>query len=129
VLRPREQLVPRGHLHELPQVHDGDAVAEELDGGQVVRDEEAREPEPRLQLAQEVEHGGLHGDVERRHGLVGDQQARRDAERAGEADALALPTRELVRIPVAELGAQPDGVEELDHAPFEGGPAGEPVEA
>ena len=119
---------PRRQLDDLAEVHHGDAVAEELDRGEVVGDEQAREAELLLQVAQQVEDGRLHGDVERRHRLVGDQQARRDAERPREADALALPARELVRVAVAQLGAQPDRVEELDHAPVERGAAGEPVQ-
>ena len=79
-------------------------------------------------VPEEVEDGRLDGDVERRHRLVRDEEARRDAERPRQADALALPARELVRVAVAELGAQPDGVEELDDAPVQGGPAGEPVQ-
>ena len=124
VLRPREQLVPRGDLDELPEVHHRDAVAEVLHGREVVRDEQAREAELRLQRPEEVEDGRLDRDVERRHGLVRDQQARRDAERAGQADALALPARELVRVAVAELGAQADRVEELDDAPRRAPPRG-----
>ena len=128
MLRPREQLVARSHLDELPEVHHRDAVAEELHRREVVRDEQAREAELLLQRPEEVEDRCLDGDVERRHRLVGDQQARRDAERPRQADPLALPARELVRVAVAKLGAQADRVEELDDAPVERRPAGEPVQ-
>ena len=54
---------------------------------EVVRDEEAREAELLLQVAQQVEDRRLDGDVERGHGLVGD-------EHLGSTDsARASPTR------------------------------------
>ena len=70
-------------------------------------------PISRLQLAQQVEDPGLHGDVERRHRLVGDQHARLHAQRARQPDALALPAGELVRVAVAQVPAQPDLLEQL----------------
>ncbi len=60
----------------------------------------------------------LHGDVERRRRLVGDQQVRLVGERHGDHDALALAAGELVRIgaePLLRL-ADADLVEELQHA-------------
>jgi hypothetical protein len=45
------------------------------------------------------EDPGLRGDVERAGRLVEDQQARRDGERAGDRDPLALPAGQLVRVP------------------------------
>ena len=62
---------------------------------------------------EQVEDRRLHRDVERRHGLVGDQERRRDRQRPGEADPLALAAGELVRVAVAQLAAQADLVEEL----------------
>ena len=50
-----------------------------------------------LQLGEQLEHPGLHRDVERRRRLVGDQQVGVERERAGQADALALAAGELVR--------------------------------
>ena len=44
-----------------------------------------------------LEHGGLHRDVQRGGGLVGDQQFGIQRERAGDADALPLTARQLVR--------------------------------
>ncbi len=110
-----EQLGGARRLHDLSEVHDGDAVAEVLDRRQVVRDEEAREAHVALQVAHQVEDRRLHRDVERRHRFVRDEQRRREREPAREADALALPAGELVRIPVPQLRSQPDLVEQLLH--------------
>jgi hypothetical protein len=38
-----------------------------------------------------LSHLRLHADVERRHRLVGDEQLGLERDRAGDADALALP--------------------------------------
>ena len=45
--------------------------------GEVVRDEQVGQPEPRLQVAHQVEDLRLHRDVERRRRLVADQELRR----------------------------------------------------
>jgi hypothetical protein len=80
-----------------------------------VRDEEAREAHSALELAKEIQDGRLHRDVERGHGLVGDEHPRLEHEGSGERDALTLPARELVRVAVAQLVTQPDGVEDCRH--------------
>src|SRR5205823_7950364 len=95
MLRLREQLLARRDLDELPEVHHGDPVAEVLDGREIVRDEQARELQVLLQVAQQVEDRRLHGNIQRGYRLVRDEQARRDREGAREADALTLPAREL----------------------------------
>src|SRR5262249_55455724 len=59
----------------------------------------------------------LDRHVERRGCLVADEHARTDGERARDADALALPARELVRIAPDLLGVEAHELEELAHAP------------
>ena len=59
-----KELCPGRRLDDLAEVHDGDPVAQELDGGQVVRDEEAREAHPALEIAEQVEDRGLNRDVQ-----------------------------------------------------------------
>ena len=43
---------------------------------------------------QQVQHLRLHGDIQRRDRLVGDNQARVQRQGAGDADALPLPAAE-----------------------------------
>lgn len=43
---------------------DEDAIRDTRDNPEVVRDEEEREPEIPLELAEEVEHRSLNGDIE-----------------------------------------------------------------
>jgi len=60
------------------------------DDREVVRHEQVRDPELLLEVPQEVEDLGLDRDVERRDGLVADDQLRPERNRPGDADALAL---------------------------------------
>ena len=62
---------------------------------EVVRDEEVRDLALGLQLDEQVEDRGLHGDVERGGRLVADDEARLAGERARDRDALLLAAREL----------------------------------
>ena len=57
----------------------------------------------RLQVAQQRQHLGLGGDVDRGGRLVGDQQARLAGERHGDHGALAQAARELPGIGVDAL--------------------------
>jgi hypothetical protein len=81
--------------------------------GQVVGDEDVGQPELVLQLLHEVDDLRLHRHVQRGHRLVADQHLGVERDAAGDADALALAARELVRVPVDVLGVEPHEVEEL----------------
>ena len=61
-------------LADLAEVHHRDPVADVLDHGQVVGDEDQREPVARLHVLEQVEDLRLHRDVEGRHRLVADHQ-------------------------------------------------------
>ena len=61
-------------LDELPAPHHRDPVAEVGDDAEVVRHDQDRHLALALEVAQQIEHLGLDGDVERRRRLVGDDQ-------------------------------------------------------
>ena len=111
-----EHVVAGPDLDDLAEVHHGDAVAEVLDDGEVVGDEQDREAEAQLQVAQQVEDLRADRHVERRHRLVGDEEPRLDGERSGDADALALAAAELVREAPGEARVEADEVEHLGDA-------------
>ena len=75
-----------------------------LHHGEVVGDEQVGEAELALQVLQQVEDLRLDRHVERRDRLVADDELRLERERAGDADALALPAGEFVRIAQRVLG-------------------------
>ena len=72
---------------------------------EVMRDEEVGQAELVLQILEQIDDLRLHGDVERRDRLVGDDQLGLHRQCTGDADALALPAGELVRETVVVLGA------------------------
>ena len=73
------------------------------------------------EVGEQVEHGRLHRDVERRDGLVGDQDLGLERERARDRDALALAARELARVGVERARRQADEVEQLAAARVDAG--------
>jgi hypothetical protein len=75
------------------------------DHGEVMRDQQKAHAVLADQGLQQVEDLRLRGDVERGGRLVGDQQARVQRDGHGDADALALAARQLVRVARrAEIG-------------------------
>ena len=62
----------------------------------------------RAQRRHQVQQPDADRHVEHRHRLVGDDQLRPVRERLGEPDALSLPTRQLVRIPVEDARGKAD---------------------
>lgn len=83
VLGRREQVGGRNLFEDAAEMHDGDAVGEVLDGGEVVRDERAAEAAVPLEVREEVEDGCVDRDVQRGGRLIGREQARVDREIRG----------------------------------------------
>ena len=106
VARLGVQLLGRRHLDDPAQVHDRDPVAQVPDHGQVVRDEQQGQAQAGLQVLQQVQDRGLHADVQRRHRLVGHQQAGRQGQRPGDRDPLPLPAGELARVGLQRVRVQ-----------------------
>ena len=92
---PRRSEKPdrRSDLDDAAEVHHGDAVAHDAHHGEIVRDEYVGEVERTLELAQQLQHGRLHRDIEAGRRLVEDYQPRLQRENAGESDAALLATR------------------------------------
>jgi hypothetical protein len=55
-------------------VHDGHAVGHFGHHAKVVCDEEQRQSQPAAQVSEQVENLGLHRDIQRRRGFVGNDQ-------------------------------------------------------
>ena len=66
-------------------MHHRDVVGQVLDYRQVVRDEQVGEPEPVLQVEQQVDDLGLDGNVQCRNRLIAHDEFRLDSERTGNA--------------------------------------------
>ncbi len=76
-------------------------------------DEDVGQAEVVLKLLEQVDHLRLHRHVERGHRLVTDDDLRLQRESPGDADALPLAARELVRVAVDEVGVQPDPLQQV----------------
>jgi len=79
-------------LDDLAGIHDGHALTDLGDDAKIVRDEEEGEAERLTQPAQQNENLELHGDVERRRGLVGDEEHGPARESERDHRALTHPT-------------------------------------
>src|SRR4051794_6573603 len=110
------KLIRRRDLDDPAEIHDGDPVRDVADDGEVVRDEEVRQLELVLELLEQVDDLRLDRDVEGRDRLVGDDEVGIQRKRAREADALTLPTGELVRIPARSVRGKADRSQQIAHA-------------
>ncbi len=115
MLRVRVHVLGGTVLHDLAEVHHRDLVGDVAHDREVVRDEQVREAQPVLQVLEQVHDAGLDRHVERRYRLVEHEHRRLERDRTCDADALALTTRELVRVAVPVLGVQPDECQQLAH--------------
>ena len=76
-----DDLAPQAHVY---------AVDHLADDGQVMGDEQVAETQPLSQPSEQVEHLGLHRDVQGRYGLVTHYQGGVDGQRPGDGHPLAL---------------------------------------
>ena len=113
-----EQVVHGSLFDDLTRVHHGHAVAQVRDDTEIVGHEQHRHAELLLQRPQQVQDLCLDGHVERRRGLVGDEQLRSVGQRDRDHHPLAESARKLVRV-LAQPGfgrGNADEVEQLDGA-------------
>ena len=100
ILKLLKELQARFGMALMLITHDLGIVRKMADRVLVMTKGEVVEAGPVAQPVDEVEDLGLHRDVERRRGLVGDEKCGIAGERHGDHDALALPAGKLVRIAV-----------------------------
>ena len=118
VLRRREGLLHGAALDDLAGVHHRDLVDHLRHDAEVVGDQEDRHAELLAEVLHQLEDLGLHGDVERRRGLVGDQELGVAAQRHADHHALAHAAGHLVRVVAHPLlgGRDPDEPHHLERA-------------
>ena len=112
-----EHVRGRARFDDPPAAHHHHLGADLADHAEVVGDDDVREVLFGLEFAQQLEHLGLYGDVQRGRGLVADQQVGPAGQGAGDADPLALAAGELGGAPLECAGGQAHLVDQL------GGPA------
>ena len=97
MLRVAEDVFDGSGLDDTTLLHHSDIVGDTAHDAEIVRDEQHRHPELRLQVLEQAEDLRLDRDVERGRGLVGDEKVRPVGERHGDHDALPLAARQLMR--------------------------------
>ncbi len=111
-------------LAELAQVHHRDPVADLLDQGQVVGDEQVGQAQLAAQPLEEVEHLRLDQHVQGGDRLVADEQRRLKGDGARDGDPLRLAAGQLARVALGVPGrVEADQVEQLVDALAAGGAA------
>ena len=98
VARRGKQSLLAGQLHQPPKVHHAHVIADMAHHCQVVADKQIGQAALFLQVFHDVEHLRLHTHVQCTGGLVTDQKLGIRSQGAGNRNALALPTGELVRV-------------------------------
>src|ERR1043165_8593620 len=85
------------------------------DSRKVVGNEQIRQPQLLLEIAQEVQDLRANGYIERRHWLIQYNQLRRQSERARNRYPLTLSAGKLVREKIRRALRQPNQVEQFQH--------------
>lgn len=96
-----------GDLYEISEVHDADAIRDISYDREIMRDKEICQPLALSQVGQEIDDLCADGNVESRDTFIADDEARLYRQCARNADALPLPSGELVRISVDHVRLQP----------------------
>jgi hypothetical protein len=118
--RMLEHALDLADLDDAAEVHHRDAVRDVTHDREIVRDEQIRDAELRLQILEQADHAGLNRHVERRHRLVEHDELRLHRERACDRDALPLTARELLGEAIRVIGIQADEVHDLADPPVDG---------
>ena len=74
------------------KIHHGNPMADVRDDGEVVGDEQIRQPQLFLQVLQEVDDLSLYADVKRAHGLITNDKCWLHSEGPSDAYSLSLPS-------------------------------------
>jgi len=101
MLGTAEDIAGKSLFDDLAVLHDGHAIRDLRDDGEVMRDEKDREVMASAQVSEKAEDLSLYGNVEGRRRFVGDEKAGTVDDGHGDENALALTAGELVGI-VAE---------------------------
>lgn len=101
-----EEWPHRGDLHDLPPVHDRDPVCHLPDDGEVVGYENDCQSKAVLKVPQEVQDLSPDREVEGGNGFIEDEELWPHGEGAGDPQALALATTELVGVTLRMAGVE-----------------------
>ena len=98
VLRIGEKLFHRGVFHHLPTIHHHHTVGDARNHAQIMGDPNDRHAKFLLQILHQLNNLCLNGHIQRRGGLIGDQQVGLTGQGNGDHHPLAHPAGKLVGI-------------------------------
>jgi len=105
-------------FHKLSEVHYADSPRELLDHGDGMAYEKIGESKLPLKFQQQVRDLCLDGNIQRRHGFVGNNELWIQSQRASDPDALPLAATEFVGIAPHGSGIESHNLQEFDDAIF-----------
>src|SRR5882724_3330761 len=105
-----------GELDDLPEIHNGNPMADMGHRRQVMADEEIADPQRLLQMLQLVHDLRADRHVERRDRFIEYDQTRMRRQSSGDCDPLALPAAELVREQPRQFRLKPHEFKDFRHA-------------
>ena len=124
-----QHVAGRALFDDLALVHHRHLVGHVSDHGKIMGDEQQRHVLFLHQPAQQIEDLRLRGHIERGGGFIGDQQPGAERNGGGDANPLALATRQLMRVAVQRNLRQAHAVQFLACHVKSIGTAGRPVDA
>ena len=103
----------RSSFHNLSPTQDDDLIADMLDDGKIVRNEQIGDPQLRLQICEQVDNLRLNTDIQRADRFIAYDERGFRREGARDPNPLSLAPAEFVRKPPQKLGLQPNSLQEI----------------
>ncbi|VTR68114.1 hypothetical protein DESC_690051 [Desulfosarcina cetonica] len=114
-----ENIIRMTQFNGLAQEHHADPVGDVAHHPEIVGDEQVGQLQAFLQILEQIEDLGLDGNIQGGDGLVANHEGGVRGQGPGDADALALPAAELVRVVPPGFPAQAHEVQEFRNAPID----------
>jgi hypothetical protein len=113
-----EYLVSVAGFHHAPGIHDQHPVGQSIDNCKIMRNVDKRGSGVSAQIAQEIQHPSLRGDIKTGRRLIEDHYLRATSQSHRDRHALLLSARKLewVTAEKAVIGRKLDTLEELANA-------------
>ena len=111
MLRIAEDVLQPARFHDLAVIHHHDLLGDVGDDAQIMRDDQNRHPQFRLQVNDLLQYLGLNCHIQSSGRLVGDQQRRMADQGHGDHRPLAQPAGKFERV----RSQRPGRVRKADH--------------
>src|SRR5215510_6884404 len=107
------QLLAGSEFDNFAEIHHGHRGTQVQEGGQVMRNEQIADAELLLEILQQIHNLGTDRDIERRHGLVEDNEAWIQRQGPCDGDTLPLAATEFVRKEIDRAWSKADEIQQL----------------